>query len=156
MKLVVSFRFLRYFFFFFAFDSKTCTLCCILYCVRYGKITKVNKHYCTALYCILPARVYTSIFSLFTGYGTIVISYHFPSGVQGREHPNPGQRYEGTSRTAYLPDTREGREVLHLLRRAFDARLLFTVGTSNTTGRSNQITWNDIHHKTSVWGGPYG
>ena len=68
-----------------------------------------------------------------------MINYHFPSGVQGREHPNPGQRYEGTSRTAYLPDTYEGREVLQLLRRAFDARLVFTVGTSDTTGRSNQI-----------------
>ena len=83
-------------------------------------------------------------------------NYHFPSGVQGREHPNPGQRYEGTSRTAYLPDTYEGREVLQLLRRAFDARLVFTVGTSDTTGRSNQITWNGIHHKTRVSGGPYG
>ncbi|KAJ7374766.1 E3 ubiquitin-protein ligase dtx3l [Desmophyllum pertusum] len=56
---------------------------------------------------------------------------------------------------AYLPNTQEGREVLQLLRRAFDARLLFTVGTSNTTGRSNQITWNDVHHKTNLSGGPY-
>ena len=92
----------------------------------------------------------------FAGYGKIVINYHFPSGVQGSEHPNPGQRYQGTSRTAYLPDNHEGREVLQLLRRAFDARLVFTVGTSNTTGLSNQVIWNDIHHKTSISGGPYG
>ena len=91
---------------------------------------------------------------LFAGYGTITIQYHFPSGFQGPEHPHPGQYYEGTSRTAYLPDTREGREVLQLLRRAFDARLVFTVGTSSTTGRSNQVIWNDIHHKTSPSGGP--
>jgi len=92
----------------------------------------------------------------YEGCGTIVIQYRFPQGVQGKEHPNPGQRYDGTSRTAYLPDTREGREVLHLLRRAFDARLVFTVGTSSTTGLTNQITWNDIHHKTNIYGGPYG
>jgi len=85
-----------------------------------------------------------------------VIQYRFPQGVQGKEDPNPGQRYDGTSRTAYLPDTREGREVLQLLRRAFDARLVFTVGTSSTTGLTNQITWNDIHHKTNIYGGPYG
>lgn len=91
----------------------------------------------------------------YEGVGTIIIDYHFPSGMQGREHPNPGQRFNGTSRTAYLPDTREGREVLQLLKRAFDARLVFTIGTSNTTGLSNQVTWNDIHHKTSIGGGPF-
>ena len=96
------------------------------------------------------------LYETFVGYGTIVIDYRFPSGLQGPEHPNPGRNYDGTSRTAYLPDNREGREVLQLLRRAFDARLVFTIGTSNTTGRSNQVIWNDIHHKTSIFGGPYG
>ena len=93
---------------------------------------------------------------LFADCGTITIGYYFPSGIQGPEHPNPGQRYDGTRRTAYLPDNREGNEVLHLLRRAFDARLVFTVGTSVTTGMQNQVTWNDIHHKTNVSGGPQG
>ena len=32
------------------------------------------------------------------------------------EHPNPGQPYSGTSRTAFLPDCHEGRVVLGLLR----------------------------------------
>ena len=59
-------------------------------------------------------------YETFVGYGTIVIDYHLPSGLQGPEHPNPGRYYDGTSRTAYLPDNREGREVLQLLRRAFD------------------------------------
>ena len=99
-------------------------------------------------------QLYTC-FSCSVGYGVIIIDYRFQSGTQGREHPNPGQWFDGTSRTAYLPDNREGREVLQLLRRAFDARLVFTVGTSNTTGLSNQVTWNDIHHKTSLGGGPY-
>ena len=96
------------------------------------------------------------LYETFVGYGTIVIYYRLPSGLQGPEHPNPGRYYDGTSRTAYLPDNHEGREVLQLLRRAFDARVVFTIGTSTTTGRSNQVIWNDIHHKTSIYGGPYG
>ena len=41
-----------------------------------------------------------------------------------------------------------------LLKRAFDAQLIFTVGTSVTTGQSDVVTWNDIHHKTNTHGGP--
>lgn len=87
-------------------------------------------------------------------YGTIVIQYVFPPGVQGAEHPNPGVRYPGTTRVAYLPDCPEGNKVLGLFRKAFEQRLTFTVGTSMTTGRANVITWNDIHHKTNCSGGP--
>ena len=75
---------------------------------------------------------------------TIVIQYNIPSG--------PG--FSGTSRTSYLPNTKEGREVLALLKVAFDRRLTFTVGTSVTTGRKNTVVWNGIHHKTSTTGGP--
>lgn len=70
------------------------------------------------------------------------------------EHPNPGVRYSGTSRTAYLPACKEGEKVLKLLRKAFDRRLIFTIGRSATTGLNNVITWNDIHHKTNIGGGP--
>ncbi|XP_064155049.1 probable E3 ubiquitin-protein ligase DTX3 [Anguilla rostrata] len=90
----------------------------------------------------------------FESCGTIVIDYHFPAGIQEAGHPNPGQLYAGTSRRAFLPASEEGERVLRLLRRAFTQRLLFTVGTSATTGRSNVITWNDIHHKTNMHGGP--
>lgn len=45
-----------------------------------------------------------------------------------------GISYSGTSRTAYLPDNQEGREVLILLKLAFDRKLIFTLGTSVTTG----------------------
>nr|XP_014352559.1 PREDICTED: probable E3 ubiquitin-protein ligase DTX3 isoform X2 [Latimeria chalumnae] len=86
--------------------------------------------------------------------GTIIVQYSFSSGIQGPEHPNPGVPYPGTTRCAFLPDNPEGNKVLGLLRRAFDQRLTFTIGTSMTTGRSNVITWNDIHHKTNTWGGP--
>lgn len=68
-------------------------------------------------------------------------------------HPNPGKRYYGVSRTAYLPNNKEGREVLALLRKAFQQKLIFTVGVSRTTGMEDQVTWNDIHHKTAVQGG---
>ncbi|KAI7794191.1 putative protein deltex-3, partial [Triplophysa rosa] len=88
------------------------------------------------------------------GYGCICIIYNFPPGFQAQEHPNPGVRYPGTDRVAYLPDSPEGNRVLRMLRRAFEQRLIFTIGTSMTTGMHNVITWNDIHHKTSICGGP--
>ncbi|CAB1120739.1 unnamed protein product [Ectocarpus sp. CCAP 1310/34] len=85
--------------------------------------------------------------------GTILIQYSFPSGTQSSKHPNPGSAYHGTSRTAYLPDNAAGREVLALLRKSFDQRMTFTVGTSITTGRSNCVIWNGVHHKTNTTGG---
>lgn len=86
--------------------------------------------------------------------GTIVIHYDMRGGIQTQDHPNPGRRYEGTRRVAYLPNNEEGRQVLVLLRRAFDQRLIFTVGQSRTSGANDVITWNDIHHKTLQFGGP--
>lgn len=78
----------------------------------------------------------------------------FASGIQGPEHPNPGKPYRGTARTAFLPDCEEGQKVLKLLKKAFEQRLIFTIGQSATTGLRNVITWNDIHHKTRMTGGP--
>ena len=68
------------------------------------------------------------------------------------DHPNPGQPYSGTDRTAYLPNNAEGQEVLGLLKQAFDAGLVFTIGRSVTTGADNVVVWNDIHHKTNDTG----
>jgi deltex-like protein len=84
----------------------------------------------------------------------IQIEYNFPSGIQGPEHPCPGRRYTGTRRVAYLPATKEGEEVLSLLKTAWDRRLLFSVGNSITTGQRDVVTWSGVHHKTSTWGGP--
>lgn len=39
-------------------------------------------------------------------------------------------------------------QVLRLLITAWDRRLIFTIGTSNTTGESDTVVWNEIHHKT--------
>ncbi|XP_015489790.1 E3 ubiquitin-protein ligase DTX3L [Parus major] len=85
---------------------------------------------------------------------TIQIDYAMKGGIQTSSHPNPGQRYGPVHRTAYLPNSEEGREILQLLRRAFNQKLIFTVGQSHTTGEQSVIIWNDIHHKTAMKGGP--
>ncbi|KAJ8285371.1 hypothetical protein GJAV_G00026060 [Gymnothorax javanicus] len=129
-----------------ALESKpACPICGVLYGSMKG--TQPESGTMTPSFCKPSLPGYES-------YGSIVIRYEIPDGIQGEEHPNPGQRYEGTSRVAFLPDSLEGRKVLKLLQRAFDQRLIFTVGQSSTTGRSNVVTWNDIHHKTRREGGP--
>lgn len=70
-------------------------------------------------------------------------------------HPHPGKHFSGTIRVAFLPDNAEGREVCDMLKRAFDARLIFTIGRSITTGLDDVVVWNDIHHKTQTYGQPY-
>ncbi len=64
-----------------------------------------------------------------------------------------GISYSGTSRRAYLPMSDQGKEVLALFREAFNRKLIFTLGTSVTTGLANQTVWNGIHHKTNINGG---
>ncbi|KAK3094976.1 hypothetical protein FSP39_008624 [Pinctada imbricata] len=87
-------------------------------------------------------------------YGTYIVTYDFEDGIQGDDHPNPTVEYEGTMRSGYLPDCPKGELVLQLFKLAFNRKLMFTVGHSRTTGMDNVVTWNDIHHKTSVTGGP--
>lgn len=48
----------------------------------------------------------------YEGYKTYKITYIIPDGTQGPNHPNPGMRYTGVTRVAYLPTTYEGHEVL--------------------------------------------
>lgn len=79
---------------------------------------------------------------------------HGNNFFEQKDHPNPEEPYRGLSRQGYLPDNKEGRQVLQMLRRAFEHRLVFTVGFSRTSGRDNVVTWNDIHHKTRRVGGP--
>ncbi|XP_062850911.1 E3 ubiquitin-protein ligase DTX4 [Trichomycterus rosablanca] len=81
---------------------------------------------------------------------TIRLIYNIPPGIQGPEHPNPGKSFtaRGFPRHCYLPDSEKGRKVLRLLLVAWDRRLIFSVGTSSTTGESDTVIWNEIHHKT--------
>ena len=55
-------------------------------------------------------------------------------------------------RTTCFPNTRQGRRVIDLMTVAFDRRLVFSIGTSLSTGITNTVVWN-IHHKTSTTGG---
>ncbi|XP_035480771.1 probable E3 ubiquitin-protein ligase DTX2 isoform X2 [Scophthalmus maximus] len=84
--------------------------------------------------------------------GTIQIIYSIPPGLQGPEHPNPGQPYScrGFPRFCFLPDNDKGRKVLELLKVAWMRRLIFTVGTSSTTGEPDTVVWNGVHHKTEM------
>uniref|UniRef100_A0A3Q2XC07 E3 ubiquitin-protein ligase n=1 Tax=Hippocampus comes TaxID=109280 RepID=A0A3Q2XC07_HIPCM len=81
---------------------------------------------------------------------SIRIIYNIPPGIQGPEHPNPGKPFtaRGFPRHCYLPDSDKGRKVLRLLLVAWDRRLIFSVGTSSTTGESDTVIWNEVHHKT--------
>ena len=99
-------------------------------------------------------RILDSSLPGYESHKTIQIIYDIPDGVQTDEHPTPGKKYCGTTRNAFLPDNKEGREVYHLLKKAFERRLTFTIGRSVTTGHDGVVTWNDIHHKTRQTGGP--
>lgn len=126
--------------------SGRCAICSVYYVVQLGSMPPG-----TMTVTVNPSRL--------PGHpdcGTITIHYSIPSGIQGPDHPSPGAHYSGASRAAYLPDSAEGRDALRLLRVCFDRRLTFTVGTSLTTGVSNTVVWNGVHHKTSVYGGSAG
>jgi deltex-like protein len=117
-----------------------CPICGSTYGIITGDMPKGTMRYKRHPVGELPCEGYEE-------YGTILVEYRFPNGRRG------AQSYAGTNRTAFLPDTPEGNEILRLLQIAFDRRLSFTVGTSITTGRPNCVIWNGIHHKTNTTGG---
>lgn len=120
-----------------------CPICNVVYGVRIGTMPEGTMNVSTS----------GPSLSGFEDCGTIQIDYYFSSGIQGPEHPNPGMSYGGTSRTAYLPDNKEGQEILKLFKIAWERRLLFTVGRSVTTGEDNQVVWGGVHQKTCTSGG---
>jgi len=85
-------------------------------------------------------------------FGTLVVAFSFPCGVQGAQHISPGQRYEGVLRTGFYPDNEEGQACVRLLRRAFERGRAFIVGSSLTTGRENTVVYA-IHQKSRSDGG---
>jgi deltex-like protein len=87
---------------------------------------------------------------------TLCITYEIPRGIQHVYHDHPSVAYSGTSRVAYLPNTRDGRRLLLRLKYAWTHGLTFCVGTSLTSGQAHVVTWTSIHHKTSLTGGPHG
>ncbi|KAK3610480.1 hypothetical protein CHS0354_016670 [Potamilus streckersoni] len=97
---------------------------------------------------IMDVKKFPSQLAGYEGHGSIWITYTFPHGRQGPSHPTPGAFYGSMARTAYLPDTSEGRTICRMLQLAFERRLVFTISQSRTTGKEG-LTWNDIHHKTN-------
>jgi len=132
--------------------KQSCPTCGYVYKINKGPQPANGQMRINYISTVLPGFEYEKY-----GYKespTIEISYSFPSGLQGPLNPSPGQPYTGTSRRAYLPNNKEGKEILHLLQKAFNDQHIFTIGRSATTGQDNVVTWNDIHHKTSIYGGP--
>ncbi|KAK3512479.1 hypothetical protein QTP70_014615 [Hemibagrus guttatus] len=125
--------------------GKICPLCKKIFGKLKGNQPDGQMHIQVTQYMDLPG---------YQNCGTIEINYTIPNGIQTSVHPNPGTPYHGTHRTAYLPNNAEGKYVLTLLQRAFDQKLIFTVGSSRTSGADNVVIWNDIHHKTNRNGGP--
>jgi len=120
-------------------DSIRCAVCSKIYGILMGDMP-AGKMTWTYSQSSIPA---------YPGFGMWTIDYRFPHGVS----KTTNIPYKGTSRTAYLPDTPEGREVLALLVKAFERRHTFTIGTSVTTGQKNCVIWAGIHHKTAFTGG---
>jgi deltex-like protein len=117
-----------------------CPVCNTIYGVMTGDMPKGS---------MIVIR-YPSSFAVCEGFendDVLEIQYEFRSFMKDNVY------IPGTHRIAYLPYNEKGLEVLRLLVLAFERRLMFTIGTSVTTGRQNQIIWNGIHHKTSLSGG---
>jgi deltex-like protein len=84
------------------------------------------------------------------------IDYSIPEGKQASYHDNPGKWYNTTTRTAFLPNNPDGRQLLSRLKYAWMHGMTFTIGTSLTTGQSDSVVWTSIHHKTTLHGGSHG
>ncbi|KAJ8376951.1 hypothetical protein SKAU_G00075310 [Synaphobranchus kaupii] len=72
------------------------------------------------------------------------IMYYIPNGLQTEAHPNTGKPFTGIQTTALLPNSPEGQEVLKLLQKAFEQKLVFTVAA--TDGAADRVVYNDIPH----------
>ncbi|KAJ8279961.1 hypothetical protein COCON_G00070270 [Conger conger] len=83
--------------------------------------------------------------SLFSEY--LVITYNIPDGIQTEAHPNPGKPFTGLHTQSCLPNSPEGQEVLKLLQRAFEQKLIFTVAA--THGATDRVIYTDIPHAAS-------
>ena len=83
----------------------------------------------------------------YEGHGTIVIEFIF---YRTSEH-------HADHRLAYLPNNEEGNRVLLLICKAWEKRVLFTIGYSLSRNRDNCIILNGFHLKTSnVKNDPWG
>lgn len=77
------------------------------------------------------------------GFGddSIVIHYEIPRAKQLSYHDNPGKPHGAKDATAYLPNNRDGQDLLKRFKYSFMHGLSFAVGTSLTTRAADQCTW---------------
>ena len=85
--------------------------------------------------------------------GIIAINFSFPNGKQTQYQPNPGKRFSGGNKVAYLPWNSEGDALLERFKKAFSSGKILVVGTSQTTGQSDLVVYGSIHLKSSQRGG---
>jgi hypothetical protein len=80
----------------------------------------------------------------------IQIVYEIPNGIQRQATCNPGHPYQGTHSRRLPPQRDQGHHLLVRLKSAWNSGLIFTIGTSLSTGECNAVTWSTILHKTSL------
>ncbi|KAM4031632.1 E3 ubiquitin-protein ligase DTX4-like isoform 1-T2 [Anomaloglossus baeobatrachus] len=80
----------------------------------------------------------------------IHIIYYIASGVQGPSQPHPGTKFTAADFPlhCYLPNTKKGREVLLLLIKAWESRLLFPLLPSRVPGVPDSVSISRIPLKT--------
>ena len=86
----------------------------------------------------------------FNDCGVILILYAMKSGIQGYQHPNPGADYVGGTSRAYLPDNKEGRLVLQLLKKAWQMKITHRVSEYGDSLVDARVEPNGIHLKSSL------
>lgn len=84
-------------------------------------------------------------------FGTMIINYLFPAGIQTERMHKPGNDYDDDSRTVYLPADETGARCAQWLIAAFKQGKLFRVAESKTRN-GVYVVWN-IHQKTRRNGG---
>lgn len=85
--------------------------------------------------------------------GTISIQFVIKGGIQTMSDPLPGDHFPDYNFNTYLPDNGEGRELLRLLELAWNRGLLFRIGYSLETKKTNRIIPNGIEMKIRTDGG---
>ncbi|KAJ8276914.1 hypothetical protein GJAV_G00069310 [Gymnothorax javanicus] len=96
----------------------------------------------------------------FLGKDYICITYSIPSALQTEAHPNPGKPFDGIQTESWLPGedscyngcnyvTVKGEEVLKLLEKAFEQKLIFTVAA--TDGAADRVVFTDIPHAKNLF-----
>ena len=119
--------------------SITCSICKTIHGIRTGDQPSTGSMKVAIIVGGLPG---------YEKFGAIEITYNFNDGMGDN-----GIMFiaAGFPRVCYIPNCQEGQLILKLLELAWNRRLIFTVGTSVTTGLANCIIWNDIHHKTEPY-----